>query len=125
MLNLSHKRCLTLIPLNAIKLHTIYNRTHYIALGSGSTVQNIYNQKKHLNRPFQINHLNDIFVFSPVKPVDLSLMETEGVRLRSEKMWEAHVRGGDRPDRAKHFDLREFSSSFMVDIKNIECINLV
>ena len=97
MLNLSHKRCLTLIPLNAIKLHTIYNRTHYIALGSGSTVQNIYNQKKHLNRPFQINHLNDIFVFSPVKPVDLSLMETEGVRLRSEKMWEAHVRGGDRP----------------------------
>jgi hypothetical protein len=31
------------------------------------------------------------------KPRDLVELENESARLRSERMWEAHMRGGDRP----------------------------
>ena len=35
--------------------------------------------------------------FSGAKPADLVAMEVEGVKLRNERMWEAHMRGGDKP----------------------------
>jgi len=58
---------------------------------------------------------------SPVKPVDLSLMETEGVRLRSEKMWEAHVRGGDRPGQVK-IEIRPADPSSNVNPEDFDTI---
>lgn len=44
-------------------------------------------------RPIQPN--------SGAKPADLVAMEVEGVKLRNERMWEAHMRGGDKPGQVK------------------------
>lgn len=35
------------------------------------------------------------------KPADLLALEVEGVKLRNERMWEAHMRGGDKPGQVK------------------------
>ena len=36
------------------------------------------------------------------KPADLLALEVEGVKLRNERMWEAHMRGGDKPGQVRY-----------------------